>query len=413
MSGNLNHIISIRPNKTNTKITANMSNLNQIDSNLQALNLTSGEIPTEYMPSPDVLSPVRDQKSCGSCWAMSSTSVLSDRFMLMKGIKNLELDPLIPVSCSTNDAGCNGGQPSSCGKFFENVGCSVKSSTCQGWDEFCATDQCQNPPACSALNCPNNYKAIEGSTKSLVVMNPDGTPNADLTIINIKTEIMKNGSVVCSTFVPFAIYDPSYWPETNGVFMVGKGFYDARLKKQFAGQSVAGTPVDADNFTWDSLITEDGQPAGHAMAIIGWGTTPVSALNNQSVEYWTIRNSWGTSWADGGFFKYAIYNAALGINITTGLDVPVQSAQGLFGGCTMFMPDTNSGGSSDLPPHGEPTIPLTIPKKTIQYAKYAVYCLLFLIVLYLLFKLAAFLKEKVMNRKMTTVDKIQKLATLV
>jgi hypothetical protein len=38
---------------------------------------------------------------------------------------------------------------------------------------------------------------------------------------------------------------------------------------------------------------------GHAVAIYGWGST------DDGVEYWHVRNSWGTSWGDQGLFKIA------------------------------------------------------------------------------------------------------------
>ena len=41
------------------------------------------------------LSPILDQGSCGNCWAMSSTSVLTDRFIIQKQIANLQLNPEI------------------------------------------------------------------------------------------------------------------------------------------------------------------------------------------------------------------------------------------------------------------------------------------------------------------------------
>jgi hypothetical protein len=34
---------------------------------------------------------------------------------------------------------------------------------------------------------------------------------------------------------------------------------------------------------------------GHAVAIVGWGDTPI--------PYWLIRNSWGPSWGDHGYFR--------------------------------------------------------------------------------------------------------------
>lgn len=39
---------------------------------------------------------------------------------------------------------------------------------------------------------------------------------------------------------------------------------------------------------------------GHAVVIVGWG---VKHAGDISTPYWLIRNSWGTDWADHGYFR--------------------------------------------------------------------------------------------------------------
>ena len=49
----------------------------------------------------------------------------------------------------------------------------------------------------------------------------------------------------------------------------------------------------------DALLERCGyMPAAHVLQIVGWGVD-----EKTGVEYWTLQNSWGPFWGDGGYFK--------------------------------------------------------------------------------------------------------------
>ncbi|GKT28822.1 Papain family cysteine protease, partial [Aduncisulcus paluster] len=68
---------------------------------------------------------VRDQQSCGSCWAFSSSESLGDRFCIATNGDLLQDEFLSPqwlVSCDPYDNGCNGGNGARVGFFFKKDG---------------------------------------------------------------------------------------------------------------------------------------------------------------------------------------------------------------------------------------------------------------------------------------------------
>lgn len=59
---------------------------------------------------PGCIGAVKDQASCGSCYAFSAASMLEDRFCIKsEGQISVELAPEDIITCDTNNYGCSGG----------------------------------------------------------------------------------------------------------------------------------------------------------------------------------------------------------------------------------------------------------------------------------------------------------------
>jgi len=77
--------------------------------------------------SPAVLTPVKDQGQCGSCWAFSATEQIETDVAMATG-KLYTLAPQQIVSCDKTDLGCNGGNTETAYKYVEKAGLEAESS---------------------------------------------------------------------------------------------------------------------------------------------------------------------------------------------------------------------------------------------------------------------------------------------
>jgi len=195
------------------------------------------------------LNPVFNQGQCGSCWAVSSTMMLSDRFAIQSKRRYIPMDINNVLACaeSAGDNGCGGGYMQNAGHYFERYGTTAACYPYNG--------SMQVGPPCSTVKqqCDNKEKFY---AKNGTVREFQGD------IDQIQSDIMNNGPVVAGYQV-----DQSFMTYKGGVFV------------QPQNMNVVG---------------------GHAVVIVGWGYD-----NNLGRGYWIVRNSWGEQWGERGYFRFA------------------------------------------------------------------------------------------------------------
>lgn len=289
-----------------------------------------------------------NQYSCGLCWAISSATMLGDRFAIFSRGLNPELSYTYIASCMPKSLKCQGGFPANAGKFLEKNG-TVKNSC---WDYSwcsdnkkctdglpglselipqCSTgDECNN--RCQGGSCyrtgnTRHYKAQSGSTQSIVNINA------------IKLDILNYGPVVATyrVFADFLIGSmphikkdkkPDFWSKTNNIYIniQGKDIYG------YGNLQCDGKMVNASECF----------KGNHAIVIVGWGVDHDITINSKSsvsVPYWIIRNSWGKDWNTNGYFKMAISNPDEGFNMQCALDRGLIINGIKIGGVTTFKPN--------------------------------------------------------------------------
>ena len=196
---------------------------------------------------------------CGSCWAFSAASAVSDRMRLMT--KNVwpthELAPQVLVNCAPAN-GCHGGNMLSAYKHMKDQG--VPDEGCM---RYTAQDrECTDINICR--DCGHRYPchAVQNFTKYYVSEygNVDGEEK-------MMKEIYARRPITCAIAVP-------------DDFVAYKG----------------GIYEDKTGSTWPS----------HAISVAGWG-------EEDGVKYWIARNSWGTYWGESGWFRIVRGTNNLGI----------------------------------------------------------------------------------------------------
>ncbi len=347
----------IPPSRANIRVEGPVPTSIEIKSGFLKAGLTAADLVPIDWRKKIAISPVKNQQSCGDCWAMSSTSALTDRFIAQKGIQNLVLEHALTAQCvnagpnNSPDAGCEGGQPFFAGQFFENYGVPSSEGSCPTWEKLCGGTGCELP-RCDELKraCKDNtlYKAKKGSTKNLAAQSGNGF-DRNLTVANIKKELL-NGPVVACYFVPPDFMASVFykWEATNGIYVNGQYGSDLDSKAPAKFKARFNNPIGEQ---WG--IVDPG--SAHAVEVVGWATGDAGKKLGK-IAYWIVKNSWGPDWNEHGYFRIAMSDTGLNTNI--GFDVPVMVQGQQFGGMVSWDPLLDGVPSGPVPqPNPKPTPP--------------------------------------------------------
>jgi len=227
--------------------------------------------PRTQWPQCPSLKEVRDQGSCGSCWAFGAVEAMTDRTCIKSnGTKQFHYSAEDLMTCCRECGnGCNGGFPAGAWEFWQHDGIvsggPYNSSTgCQPY----LIKACDHhvvgklqPCAKGEMHTPKCEKKCESSYKT--EYKQDKTHGGRAYHVrgeeNIMQDLVENGPVEAA----FTVYS-DFEAYKSGVY------------KHTTGQALGG----------------------HAVKIIGYGV-------EDSVKYWLVANSWNPDWGDAGFFKIA------------------------------------------------------------------------------------------------------------
>jgi cathepsin B len=239
---------------------------------------TNGDLPdsfdsAENWPSCSVIANVRDQSSCGSCWAFGSVASFESRACIANG-KDVKYSPEDTAFCSNAGFGCQGGN--SAWGYFKSTGVVTGGDyTDIGSGDSCypySLAPCAHhvPATAKYPACPSSEYPSPSCKRSCSESGYSQSFSADKLRATktmsvrgeqqIMQELVTNGPM----YVAFSVYSdfPTY---KSGVYT------------KTAGSSYLG---------------------GHAVTLVGYGT-------EDGKKYWKIKNSWNEQWGNGGHFLIA------------------------------------------------------------------------------------------------------------
>jgi cathepsin H len=219
--------------------------------NCSATHKSTGWTKPAGAPLPDsidwrdkgALNAIKSQGHCGSCWTFSTTGCLESHHFLKYGVmKNLSEQQLVDCAGAFNNKGCNGGLPSQAYEYIHYNG---------GLDT-----EDQYP-----------YTAVTGKTCNYVA-----SPATKVaSVVNITAYDEEQLHAAVGTTGPVSI-----------AYQVSADF-----RNYHSG-------------VYDGVCDTTPDKVNHAVVAVRYG---VADASNANMPYFTVRNSWGTTFGEDGYFR--------------------------------------------------------------------------------------------------------------
>ena len=234
------------------------SSLDEIDEKILPKNWDWRNVGGENFYSEEI-----EQGGCGSCYVISTISILESRLRIKTLNKDqTKLSVQFPLSCSFYTEGCRGGYPIVLGKFFHDF--EIVPRECFEYNRD--DNNCEN--VCDYKKYKKKYFVRDYG----YIGGFYGAANEVLMMKELRARGPITGNIRSPIF--FSMYSGGIFSSTEIQENVSKGLNYKRLYD--------------DNIFF--------QEVGHSTTIVGYG-------EENGVKYWICMNSYGKNWGDNGYYK--------------------------------------------------------------------------------------------------------------
>jgi len=188
-----------------------------------------------------LVTPVKNQEQCGSCWAFSATETIESAWMKKHKLTNITMKPLGPqqiVDCDNSDDGCGGGNPPTAYEYVQQAG---------GQET-----EADYPYTGEDGNCA--FQSSEVYAK------------------------VQNWKYACSSEDEPTLLENTYMHGPSSICVDAANWQDYESGVMTAWQCA-----------WINLLD-------HCVQAVGWNL-------QASTPYWSVRNSWSTDWGESGYIR--------------------------------------------------------------------------------------------------------------
>jgi C1A family cysteine protease len=192
-------------------------------------------------PMKNYVTPVRNQSSCGSCWAFAAAGALESYALIKNNLvgQDINLSEQVLVSCS-GAGSCGGGSIGSASNYIRDKGLPL-----EGCFPYTATNN----------TCGSACYAYQSDTYRIQGW-------AYVATTSVSVEALKNALVTYGPLVTTMDVYADFFNYRSGVYSYASGAYQG----------------------------------GHAILIVGY---------DDSAQCFKAKNSWGTGWGEAGYFRIA------------------------------------------------------------------------------------------------------------